>query len=93
MPNTTSVEDAQATIFHEVVAHKGLRELFGKDFDTFLDNVYNNAAPSIRQTINRMAENENISIRTATEEYMADLSHNQMKNHILLHFPLKFVWV
>lgn len=74
MPNTTSVEDAQATIFHEVVAHKGLRELFGKDFDTFLDNVYNNAAPSIRQTINRMAENENISIRTATEEYMADLS-------------------
>ncbi|MFS2445114.1 hypothetical protein AAH157_05795 [Phocaeicola vulgatus] len=74
MPNTTSVEDAQATIFHEVVAHKGLRELFGKDFDTFLDNVYNNAAPSIRQTINRMAENVNISIRTATEEYMADLS-------------------
>ena len=74
MPNTTSVEDAQATIFHEVVAHKGLRELFGKDFDIFLDNVYNNAAPSIRQTINRMAENENISIRTATEEYMADLS-------------------
>lgn len=74
MPNTTSVEDAQATIFHEVVAHKGLRELFGKDFDTFLDNVYNNAAPSIRQAINRMAENENISIRTATEEYMADLS-------------------
>jgi hypothetical protein len=72
MPNTTSVEDAQATIFHEVVAHKGLRELFGKDFDTFLDNVYNNAAPSIRQAINRMAENENISIRTATEEYMAD---------------------
>mgnify|MGYP002647220891 CR=1 FL=1 len=74
MPNTASVEDAQATIFHEVVAHKGLRELFGKDFDTFLDNVYNNAAPSIRQAINRMAENENISIRTATEEYMADLS-------------------
>ncbi|MFS2804109.1 LPD23 domain-containing protein [Phocaeicola vulgatus] len=74
MPNTTSVEDAQATIFHEVVAHKGLRELFGKDFDTFLDNVYNNAAPSIRQAINRMAETENISIRTATEEYMADLS-------------------
>lgn len=74
MPNTTSVEDAQATVFHEVVAHKGLRELFGKDFDIFLENVYNNAAPSIRQTINRMAENENISIRTATEEYMADLS-------------------
>ena len=76
MPNTTSVEDAQATVFHEVVAHKGLRELFGKDFDTFLENVYNNAAPSIRQTINRMAENENISIRTATEEYMADLSEH-----------------
>lgn len=74
MPNTTSVEDAQATVFHEAVAHKGLRELFGKDFDTFLENVYNNAAPSIRQTIDRMAENENISIRTATEEYMADLS-------------------
>lgn len=38
-PNSTSVGDAQRTFLHEVVGHHGLRELFGDDFDTFLDNV------------------------------------------------------
>lgn len=42
-PNSTSVGDAQRTFLHEVVGHHGLRELFGDDFDTFLDNVYRNA--------------------------------------------------
>lgn len=75
MPNTTSVEDAQATIFHEVVAHKGLRDMFGKDFDEFLNNVYNNVSDSIRSEINRMAINRyGGNFRVATEEYLASLA-------------------
>ena len=75
MPNTTSVEDAQATIFHEVVAHKGLRDMFGKDFDEFLNNVYNNVSDSIRSEINTMAINRyGGNFRVATEEYLASLA-------------------
>ena len=29
LPNATSVDDAVATVLHEVVGHKGLRQLFG----------------------------------------------------------------
>ena len=50
-PNSTSVGDAQRTFLHEVVGHHGLRELFGDDFDTFLDNVYRNANEDIRKNI------------------------------------------
>lgn len=75
MPNATSVEDAQATIFHEVVAHKGLRDMFGKDFDEFLNNVYNNVSNSIRSEINTMAINRyGGNFRVATEEYLASLA-------------------
>lgn len=75
MPNTTSVEDAQATIFHEVVAHKGLRDMFGNDFDEFLNNVYNNVSDNIRSEINTMAINRyGGNFRVATEEYLASLA-------------------
>ncbi len=76
MPNITSIEDAQATILHEVVAHKGLRELFGKDFDTFLDNVFNNASEEVRKTIVDMAGKNRWNFRVATEEYLASLAED-----------------
>ena len=56
IPNQTSVFDAEQTLLHEAVAHYGLRELFGGHFDTFLDNVYENAEESIREHINQMEE-------------------------------------
>ena len=42
--NHGSVSDVIKTILHEGVAHYGLRKLFGKRFDDFLDAVYNLAA-------------------------------------------------
>ncbi|MBQ7211564.1 MAG: hypothetical protein IJS19_02665 [Muribaculaceae bacterium] len=71
----SSVNDMVATLLHEAVAHKGLRQLFGKDFDTFLDNVYNNAVTEIRNEINRLAAAKyKGDVRTATEEYLARLA-------------------
>lgn len=70
LPNASSVEDARETVFHEAVAHYGLRKMFGKDFDTFLDNVYANAEQSIRSKINARGGNK----RVATEEYLAELA-------------------
>ena len=40
IPNHTGTGDVLRTMLHEAVAHKGLRGLFGKRFDVFLDNVY-----------------------------------------------------
>ena len=36
LPNAESIADAQATILHEVVAHKGLRGLLGEKFDDMM---------------------------------------------------------
>lgn len=76
LPNAESVEDSVATILHEVVAHRGLRELFGKDFDGFLDNLYGGVSEEIRTRINRMAQKHGFDTRIATEEYLASLAEH-----------------
>lgn len=76
LSNHTSVEDAIKTLMHEAVAHYGLRKLFGNDFDTFLDNVYRNAPPSIRRKIVQMSILHGWNVRVATEEYLASLAEN-----------------
>ena len=77
IPNHTSVNDAVATVLHEAVAHHGLRELFGENFDTFLQNVFNNADADVRTQITRLAKQRyNGNILTATEEYLASLAEN-----------------
>ena len=42
IPNNASIADVEQTLLHEAVAHYGLRQLFGTEFNTFLDNVFNN---------------------------------------------------
>ena len=69
-------DDVVATFLHEVVAHKGLRELFGKDFDTFLNNVFNNVSEDIRKEIVEMASRRDWDSLTATEEYLALLAQS-----------------
>lgn len=74
--NHTSVFDVEQTLLHEAVAHYGLRELFGPQFDVFLDNVYRHAASDVRERINRLAEKNGWDFRTATEEYLASLAED-----------------
>ena len=75
VPNHTSIADIEKTLLHEAVAHYGLRKLFGKHFDTFLDNVYNNVEESIRKHIAELAiKKYNYDFRKATEEYLASLA-------------------
>ena len=76
IPNQTSVFDAEQTLLHEAVAHYGLRELFGEHFDTFLDNVFQNADTDVRRHIVELAERRGWDFRTATEEYLASLVEN-----------------
>ena len=76
LPNHTSGQDVMRTILHEGVAHHGLRELFGEDFDTFLENVYNNASKEIREAINRLAAKNDWDFKVATEEYLAGMAED-----------------
>lgn len=74
IPNHKTVFDVEQTILHEAVAHYGLRRLFGDNFDTFLDNVYNNASAEVRERIDALAKKYNGNLHTATEEYLASLA-------------------
>ena len=76
VPNHSSVFDIEQTLLHEAVAHYGLRQLFGEHFDTFLDNVLNNAEESIRRRIVDMAAKYGWDFSKATEEYLASLAED-----------------
>ena len=76
-PNATDVDDAVRTVLHEGVAHYGLRKLVGEEnFNTFLDNLYNNVSPEPQRKIDAMSQRHGWSTRTATEEYLASLAED-----------------
>ncbi|WP_270530565.1 LPD38 domain-containing protein [Phocaeicola plebeius] len=76
IPNHTNTFDVEQTLLHEAVAHYGLRQLFGEHFDTFLDNVFNNADENIRRRIVDMAAKNGWDFHKATEEYLASLAED-----------------
>lgn len=52
VPNNVTVEDVAETVFHEVVAHKGLREIIGEEnYDAFCDEVYDHLKDDLKQQI------------------------------------------
>ena len=76
IPNHRSTFDVEQTLLHEAVAHYGLRQLFGEQFDTFLDNVFNHADEAVRKRIVALAAKNGWDFRKATEEYLAKLAEN-----------------
>lgn len=83
LPNATSVQDAQATVLHEIVGHKSLRELVGKEnFNDFLDKVFAGAERETREKIIELAKRNGWDIRLATEEYMAQLAENGFNDRL-----------
>ena len=74
--NHSSIADVEATLLHEMVAHKGLRDLFGDKFDAFLDAVWANASDEVKERISQLAARNGWNRRIATEEYMAGLAED-----------------
>lgn len=74
LDNHTNRFDLINTLLHEGVAHYGLRLMFGENFDTFLDNVYNNVDESIKEKINAAMRKNGWNRHVATEEYLASLA-------------------
>ena len=76
IPNHRDMLDVEQTLLHEAVAHYGLRQLFGEEFETFLDNIYAKADKNIRERIVKLAAKNGWDFRKATEEYLASLAEN-----------------
>ena len=74
--NHTDIADIEKTVLHEAVAHHGLRELFGDNFDNFLDTVFAKADIETRQQIAHLAAKHGWNIRTVTEEYLASMAED-----------------
>ena len=81
LPNAESADDVEATILHEVVGHKGLQELVGKDqFGKFLDKVFEGANEAVRNGIVERSKRYGWNTRLATEEYIAELAEQGFKD-------------
>lgn len=52
LANNRDVDDVKASVGHEVIAHKGLRELFGEEnYDQFLDETYQHLRDDLKKGV------------------------------------------
>ena len=83
LPNAEGVSDVEATVLHEVVGHKGLRQLVGDDqFNGFLDKVFRSADNDVRRSIVELSKRYRWDMREATEEYIAELAERGFDDRI-----------
>ena len=69
LPNNRSVDDVKASVGHETIAHKGLRELIGEEnYDAFLDEVYEHLRGDLKQQIDTQASRAFIDDATRNGE-------------------------
>ncbi|MDY2622932.1 MAG: LPD1 domain-containing protein [Alloprevotella sp.] len=56
LDNNRDVDDVKASVGHETIAHKGLRELVGEEnYDEFLDEVYGHLRDDLKQGVDAAA--------------------------------------
>lgn len=92
LPNAESVKDVDETVMHEIIAHKGLRELLGKEkFDELCDAVWDMMSEKQRAEklayLNSTGAHRNATQqerqRAAADEYIAFLAENvQLKEDL-----------
>lgn len=70
LPNAESMADAQATILHEVVAHKGLRGLLGDSFIPTMETVFDSLPQETQEFLMDDFDDKTV----AAEEYCAHMA-------------------
>ncbi len=86
-PNADSLRDVEQTVFHEVVAHKGLREMLGEEgFNELCDRVWDAMDSNLHSIYHRqvlhLKKDKDESLddffkrqnRAAADEYMAEIA-------------------
>lgn len=85
----SSLDDAQFTLFHEAYGHLGLRLMFGKDFDVFLENMYN-SSPAVKLDADaRMGKG--IGKLEAIEETLSDFAGENKETGVVKEFIGKII--
>lgn len=79
MPNVHDSYTAEKTVWHEIVGHKGMRELFGNDnYDKFLDDIYFNLDKpeyaDLKKLVMKELQYNPFDYRNAIEEAIARMA-------------------
>lgn len=73
LDNNSSILDIEQTIAHEVIGHKGLRGLLGKqNYYKLMNAIYDNLSEEDKKAIDEAARQNGWQLYTAIDEYLAD---------------------
>lgn len=79
LDNNTSPFDVQRTVAHEIIGHKGLRGLLGKqNYYKIMNAVYDNLPQDEKDKINEAARRNGWKMYTAIDEYLAEQAENMV---------------
>lgn len=86
MPNIHDRYTAEKTVWHEIVGHKGMRELFGNDnYDKFLDDIYFNLDKpeyaDLKKLVMKELQYNPFNYRNAIEEAIARMAEEGHGEH------------
>lgn len=86
MPNVHDSYTAEKTVWHEIVGHKGMRELFGNDnYDKFLDEIYFNLDKpeyaDLKKLVMKELQYNPFDYRNAVEEAIARMAEEGHGEH------------
>ena len=83
MPHLINEVDLDRTVVHESVAHKGIKQMLGEEFNKFLDNVWNAmSVPAKAKFLSYVGAGKNATQadrRAAADEYVAALAEKVYK--------------
>ncbi|WP_036885273.1 MuF-C-terminal domain-containing protein, partial [Prevotella disiens] len=82
LPNHANIADVEKTLLHEAVAHHGLRELFGEEFDNMIESIFMQVDEATRLEIMRKSSKRGWDYVTATEEYLASMAEDTNFEHV-----------
>lgn len=74
LPHTASIDDGLKTVLHEVVGHKGLRQLLGEEnYDAEMMRLFGQLPEDVRRNVADVAvRNYNSDVSIAMDEYLAE---------------------
>lgn len=79
LDNNSSALDIEQTVVHEIIGHKGLRGLLGKqNYYKIMNAVYDNLPQDEKDKINEAARRNGWQMYTAIDEYLADQAEDMV---------------
>ena len=79
-PNTENANDAKRTILHEIVGHKGLRQLIGEErYDKAMVQLMYMLPADVRDAVLRRAERHGWNAAIAMDEYLAEQAERDVQ--------------